>query len=59
MFTNKGNQRFFVTLISQQTPSNSSSFVIIPLPEAKQIPIKANNGTESPNRNLKTYSIYQ
>ena len=37
------------TLISQQTPSNSSSFVKIPVPEAKETPTKAKNGLESPN----------
>lgn len=48
-----------LTRISQQTPSNSSSFVKIPDPEARHTPISANNGAESPKRNLtKKWDIY-
>lgn len=37
-----------LTRISQQTPSSSSSFVRMPVPEAKETPTKAKNGAESP-----------
>lgn len=45
-----------ITRISQQTPSNSSSLVKIPVPDAKQMPINENSGAESPWRNLKNMS---
>ena len=40
------------TLISQHTPSSSSSFVNIPVPDAKLTPTSAKNGAESPKSNL-------
>lgn len=47
-----------LTLISQQTPSISSSLVITPAPEARQTPTKEKNGVESPNLNLKFKSLF-
>lgn len=41
--------KIYHTRISQQTPSNSSSFVNIPLPDANDVPTSAKNGAESPN----------
>lgn len=43
------NDFWKITLISQQTPSSSSSLVRIPVPDAKEIPTSAKNGAESPN----------
>lgn len=43
---------FLLTLISQHMPSSSSSFVNIPVPDAKLTPTNAKKGAESPNNNL-------
>lgn len=47
------------TRISQQTPSNSSSFVRIPVPEARLTPTRAKNGPESPYRILQEISRFR
>jgi hypothetical protein len=50
---NTNNMWFcLLTLISQHMPSSSSSFVNIPVPDARLTPTKAKNGAESPNNNL-------
>lgn len=46
--SNEHKNKVLFTRISQQTPSNSSSFVNIPVPDANDTPTKAKKGAESP-----------